>query len=108
MFTKYIIVFAVLTVAVLGFWVALLEADKAKLEQQNQYLTRTVSALKEQSARAKEARAVEAARAKRWQARAAELDASIESLFTGEIPDVPLDPRIIAYIDAISGRMHPR
>lgn len=71
------------------------------LRAENASLARSLAAMQEQAKQSSLARQVEAQRAKRWQERAAELDASINALFTGDIPDAPLDPRIIAFLDSL-------
>lgn len=64
-------------------------------------LGRSVAALTVQKEQSAIARDIEEARAEQWQARAAELDASIEALFTGDIPDAPLDPRIADIVNSL-------
>jgi hypothetical protein len=83
------------------WYVMALRADNAALEAENASLTRSIAALEQKVEQSAEARRVEAVRAKRWAERAAELDASIEAMYTGDIPDVPLDPRIIAILDSL-------
>lgn len=93
---------AVLAVSGAVWWVMDLRADNLRLRAENASLTRSIAALEQQAGQAAAAREVEAARAERWKERAAKLNASIEALFTDEdIPDVELDPRIVAYLAAL-------
>ena len=71
------------------------------LAHENASLQRSLAAMKEQVEQSAAAREVEARRAKMWMERAATLDASIDALFAEDIPDAPLDPRIIAFLDGV-------
>lgn len=93
---------AALCLAIALGGVAFFFHNQAKsLKAQNQSLSRSLAAMEEQAAQSAEARKVEAERARLWRERAAKLDASINALFNEEIEDVPLDPRIIAYLDSL-------
>jgi hypothetical protein len=101
--TKYALIAALCAVIALGGWLMLERGRNAVLAAENERLTRSVQALEQQAKNSAEARDVEAARVELWRKRAADLDASIEALWTGDIQDVPLDPRIIAILDGLHG-----
>lgn len=93
-FLKYALGAALVALAVVGGLYLHERSVVADLRTENASLTRSNVALTQQAAQSAEARQVEAARAERWAGRAAELDASIEAIHNGEIPDENLDPRI--------------
>ncbi|WP_457645334.1 hypothetical protein [Profundibacter sp.] len=62
---------------------------------------RSLAALTRQAEQTALARRVEAARAERYAERAAELNASIEAILTGDIPDADLDPRIADFVNGL-------
>lgn len=99
--TRYALIGAVAAVLALGGLWQWEKRKSALLTAENASLTRSVAAMTRQAEQSAAAREVEKARAERWQTRAADLDASIEALFTGDIPDAPLDPRIIAILDGL-------
>lgn len=93
---------AVFLAAMGGVWYVMdLRADKAALAAQNAALSRSLAAMEEQAVQSRLAREVEAARAKRFAARTAELSATVEALLTGDIPDENLDPRIADFINGL-------
>jgi hypothetical protein len=97
---RAIIAILVLAFAVTAFWyVSGLRVANVTLEAENAALARSVTSLTYQAAQSVEARRVEAARAQMWANRATQLDASIEVLLTGDIPDENLDPRIAAIVN---------
>jgi len=73
------------------------------LKADNAALSRAVVAMELQAHQAREARAVADASRKREAERAARLDASIETLLTGDLADadLDLDPRIAALLDCL-------
>lgn len=100
-FNKYLLGGAAIAMVALS-GLLLLERNKtARLTTENARLSRSVASFEAQAAVTAHARRVEAARALRWADRVAVLDASIEALRTGEIADVPLDPRIIDILDGL-------
>jgi len=62
---------------------------------------RSIAILTRQAEQTALARRVEAARAERYAERAATLNAQIEAILTGDIPDADLDPRIADYINGL-------
>jgi hypothetical protein len=76
--------------------------DRADKIAENARLAREIAAQARIIEQAHEARAVEEARAERFRQRAADLDANIQAIVTGGIPDAPLDPRLA---DLINGRL---
>lgn len=84
-----------------GLWLVFGWWQDAKTE--NAALSRTVAAMELQAYQAREARAVADASRKREAERAARLDASIETLLTGDLADadLDLDPRIAALLDCL-------
>jgi hypothetical protein len=76
---------------------ARLDAQRAE----NAVLQRSIDALTTQAEQSALAREVEAARAKAFAARNAELTAAIEAILTGDIPDETLDPRIADHINGL-------
>lgn len=101
MFSSILLKAALTSSVVLGGVAYAQSSRAARVEDQNRVLEKSMAALEAKIERSALARDVEAARAERWRERAAELDASIEALFTEDIPDVPLDPRIIAFLDGL-------
>lgn len=91
------------TAAFLGLsgalWLTWSALDASKAE--NAALVRSIAALTMQAEQSALAREVEAARAKSYAARNAELSATIEALLTGDIPDETLDPRIADFVNGL-------
>ena len=85
----------------LGGYVWSLRAANASLTAENAALARSMAALTQQAADAKLARDVEAARAKRWEARSGELAATIETILTGDFDDAPLDPDLADWLNGL-------
>lgn len=98
--TRYALIAALAFALATSGYALWLSRSVSKLEASNASLTRSVAAFQMQADQAALARDVEKARADAQAERAAQLDASIEALTTGDIPDAPLDPRII---DLLSG-----
>ena len=71
--------------------------DTLRAESASQ--ARSLAAWQERAAQAELARKVDAARAERERQRSAELRATIEQM--KEIPDAPLDPRLIDLLDGL-------
>lgn len=90
----------VMALAVAAWWgwhrVGVLREDNARLE-------RSVAALEQAAEQAREAARVANAWRMREAARAAQMDASIEALLTGEFADADLvlDPRIGRYLECL-------
>lgn len=99
MITRYALIAALAGALVLGGLLYRERALRATSEAHVARLTRSVAALTQQAEQARLARQVEAARAERWRERNAELADTIEQL--REIPDAPLDPRIIELLDGL-------
>jgi hypothetical protein len=91
---KYALGAALIALATLYGLLALERSETADLRSDNAALSRSVVSLTVQAKNSALAREVEAARVTRWASRAAELDASIEALLTGDFKDEILDPRI--------------
>lgn len=100
-FMPYIAGAAVIAAMGAVWFVMDLRADKAALAAENAALSRSLAAMEAQAEQSRIAREVEAARAKRFAARSAELSATIEAILTGDIPDEMLDPRIADYINGL-------
>ncbi|MEY8099032.1 hypothetical protein AB9F29_16645 [Falsihalocynthiibacter sp. S25ZX9] len=96
---KYALGAALVALATVYGLLALERSESTALRSQNANLSRSVAALTEQAQKSALAREVEAARVVRWTNRAAELDASIEALRTGDFNDEILDPRIAAIVN---------
>lgn len=96
---KYALGAALVALATLCGLLALERSKTADLRSDNAILSRSVAALIEQAQKSALAREVEAARVVRWTNRAAQLDASIEALRTGDFKDEVLDPRIAAIVN---------
>ena len=100
-FIPYIMGAAVLAAMGAVWYVMDLRADKAALAAQNAALSRSLAAVAEQAEQSRLAREVEAARAERFAARSAELSQAIEDIFTGGIPDAPLNPDLADRINRL-------
>ena len=98
-FAPYIIA-ATLAATLFGY-VWWLRSENAALTAEVARYERSVAALTEQAAQSREARAVEAARAARWQGRADDLNQTIESILTGDFENEALDPRIADFINGL-------
>ncbi|PWE32795.1 hypothetical protein DDZ14_08600 [Maritimibacter sp. 55A14] len=82
-----------------GLW---LQSDRVdRLRTENASLTRSVAALQMQAEQAALAREVEAARAERDRARAAEAQATIEAILTGDFEDEPLPPGLADILNGL-------
>jgi len=99
MITRYALMAALAGALVLGGLLYRERALRAVSEADVARLTRSVTALTAQAEQARLAREVEAARSALWRERNAELAATIEQL--REIPDAPLDPRVIELLDGL-------
>lgn len=84
-----------LVAGVFAVWV-----DRDKLKLENSRLEREIAAKDRVIETSRLAREVEAARADAAQKRASELDANIQAIVEGGIPDAPLDPRLIDIINS--------
>lgn len=73
----------------------------ATLSAENASMARSIDALNMQHELSVVARNVEAARADRFAAQVQILNASVEALLTGDIPDENLDPRIADFINGV-------
>ena len=98
---KYALIAALVACLGLGGWAYVLSAKNATLTAKNESLTRSVAALTGQAEQSALARDVEEARAKRWAQRTIELNATIEAILVGEVPDETLDPRIADFINGL-------
>lgn len=93
--TRYALIAALFAlVSALGL-VVWMQRSNSSLAADNASLTRSVAAFQMQAEANALARDVEEARADAQAARASQLDAAIAAIVTGDIPDAPLDPRII-------------
>ena len=100
---KYLpITAAMVAVSLLGR-IGWLEMKAAKLTAENASYQRSIADLTMQRDQSKEARVIEAARVVLWKKQAAKLNASIEALLTGDIPDENLDIRITDFINGLYG-----
>ncbi len=84
-----------------GGYVWSLRAEIAVARSQIAGYERSIATLTRQAEQSALARRVEAARAERYAERAATLNAQIEAILTGDIPDADLDPRIADYINGL-------
>ena len=99
MITKYILGAAGVSILVLGGLYTYERMRRIEAQDQVLSLKNSIRVLERQAEQNQLARDVEAARAEYWQGRNKELTATIEKL--REIPDVPLDPRIIDLLDGL-------
>lgn len=77
-------------------------ADRGYLKEHNALLVREIAVQAQVIEQTKEAEAVARAHAERFRRRAAVLDANIQAIVDGGIPDAPLDPRLA---DILNGRL---
>lgn len=90
--------YALSGLAVLAVW--WLWSDRAALQAEKARLTRELAVQARVIAQAQQARDVEQARVEWWRTRANELDANIQAIVDGGIPDAPLDPRLADLINS--------
>ncbi|HGG65020.1 MAG TPA: hypothetical protein ENK34_10670 [Rhodobacteraceae bacterium] len=97
----YIALGAATAAIAVGGYVWSLRAEIAAARARIAGYERSIATLTRQAEQTALARRVEAARAERYAARAATLNAQIEAILTGDIPDADLDPRIADFINGL-------
>lgn len=84
-------------------WVVAMRGELVEARATINGQARTIDALELQAEQARLARDVEAARAARERTRVESLQASINTMLEGDIPDAPLHPDIADFVNGLHG-----